>query len=145
MPRACTNPNQSEQLLEHGFRAQAADFWWTPFVWTIPDPNAAPVLAYADRPTLYTEQFTPQDVPAFSLTTLFQALPSSILVDGVTYYLNIAKEQDSYMLSYSNLIESSTYIYRDGFDLIDITVQIIVFLLKNNIPLNSSYIYNNPQ
>ena len=151
MPRMCTNPKQSNQLLNHGFSERAADMWWTPYVWTMPDPNAAPVLVQTDVPELYTMRVSPDDMPAFSLTTLLQALPGTItLIGGETYDLRIIKDKEVYTIEYSkinpnsgNIADYTVLAYRDGNDLIDIAVQMIIFLLKSNIPLDSEYIYNN--
>ena len=127
--------------MAYGFSIQSPDLWWTPYVWTIPDPTAAPVLEYREIPELYSTQISAEDIPAFSLTTLMQALPGSVITNGSTYSLHITKDRDVYTVGYYN--ETSILAYRDGIDLIDIAVQMIIFLLKSNIPLDSAYIYNN--
>ena len=129
MGRICTNPHQSKQLLMHGFMAQSADLWWSEYA-LVNQPT--PVMMHITEPILYSYRNTDDDLPAWSLTALLQALPGSVMYDDKPYYLHITKSQDVHLIE-----------YRDGIDLIDITVQMIIHLIKNNIPLNQSYIYNN--
>ena len=57
------------------------------------------------------------------------------------YVLHITKAQEFYLIEYTG--EQNSFIYKDGRDLIDICVQVILHLINNNIPLNSSYIFDN--
>lgn len=138
MSRLCTNPNQSNQLIKHGFMVQAADAWWSEYAWI---NNGTPICVHVTEPQLYVEQYTENDIPAWSLETLLHSMPSSIKIDKKVYRLHITKEQDIYLIEYTS--ETGTWAYRDGRDLIDIAVQMVIYLLKNHISLNPAYILNN--
>ncbi len=140
MGRICTNPHQSKQLLMHGFMAQSADLWWSEYA-LVNQPT--PVMMHITEPILYSYRNTDDDLPAWSLTALLQALPGSVMYNDKPYYLHITKSQDIHLIEYTDSESGETLAYRDGIDLIDITVQMIIHLIKNNIPLNQSYIYNN--
>ena len=138
MGRICTNPHQSIKLLQVGFSPAAADMWWSEYAVI---NNGAPVMTRLDEPVLYSYQNQKSDIPAWTLTTLLLALPGSVKYDDSIYNLHIFKEDETYIIDYSG--EHNSLIYRDGIDLIDITVQIILHLIKLGIPLNPAYLYNN--
>lgn len=138
MGRICTNPHQSKQLIDHGFSINAADLWWSEYV-TFNHPS--PTKMRIAEPVLYSYRNTDDDLPAWSLTTLLQALPGEIMWEDKRYVLHITKAQEFYLIEYTG--EQNSFIYKDGRDLIDICVQVILHLINNNIPLNSSYIFDN--
>lgn len=140
MGRICTNPHQSRQLLKHGFISQSADLWWSEYALV---NNGTPLMMHITEPILYSYRNNEEDIPAWSLAALLQALPGSIMYDDVSYYLHITKGQDVYLIEYTDPDSGEMLAYRDGTDLIDIAVQMITHLVKNKIPLNPAYIYNN--
>lgn len=138
MGRICTNPHQSRQLRACGFSVQAADLWWSEYA-LVNQPT--PIMMHITEPILYSYKNSEDDIPAWSLTTLLQALPGAIMSNNIQYNLHITKAQDYYFIEYTS--DNATLMYRDGRDLIDICVQVIVHLINNGIPLNSAYIYDN--
>ena len=138
MGRICTNPHQSKLLLNYGFSTEAADLWWSEYA-LVNQPT--PLMMHITEPVLYSYKNTDDDLPAWSLTTLLQALPGEIMREDGRYILHITKAQEYYLIEYTD--EQNSFIYKDGRDLIDICVQIIVHLINNDIPLNSAYIYDN--
>lgn len=140
MGRICTNPHQSNQLLKHGFMSQSADLWWSEYALV---DNGTPLMMRIAEPILYSYRNNEDDIPAWSLTALLQALPGAIMHDDIPYYLHITKSQNVYLIEYTDAESGETLVYRDGIDLIDIAVQMIIHLVKNKIPLNPAYIYNN--
>ena len=138
MGRICTNPHQSRQLLNYGFSVRAADLWWSEYA-LVNQPT--PIMMHITEPVLYSYKNTDDDLPAWSLTTLLQALPGEIMRDDKRYILHITKAQEYFLIEYTS--EQDSFIYKDGRDLIDICVQAIIHLINNGIPLNSAYIYDN--
>ena len=138
MGRICTNPHQSKQLVNRGFSVQAADLWWSEYA-LVNQPT--PLMMRIAEPVLYSYKNTDDDIPAWSLTTLLQALPDSIMYDNESFKIHITKAQDYYLVEYTS--DHASLIYKDGRDLIDICVQLIIHLIDNGIPLNSAYLYDN--
>lgn len=133
--RICTNPHQGRLLLSMGLESRSADLWWSQYV---PDGGS---MGLTEDPVLYSYKVSLNDIPAWSLTTLFQALPDAIIYKDEDYSLYLTKTQNIYVVGYKN--DQGVLMYRDGMNLIDICVQIIVHLVKNQIPLNSAYKYDN--
>ena len=139
MGRICTNPHQSNKLTSRGFSAKAADLWWSQYELVY---QPTPMMQhFVGDPVLYTYQTSSEDIPAWSLTTLLQALPDTISYDDEIFNLHITKAQNYYLVEYTS--ERASLLYRDGRDLIDICVQVIIHLIDNDIPLNSAYLYDN--
>lgn len=138
MARICTNPHQSRLLAGAGFSTNAADLWWSEYALV---NQSTPLMVRIADPVLYSYKNTDNDLPAWSLTTLIQALPDSIMYEDESFRLHITKAQDYYLVEYTS--ERASLIYKDGRDLIDICVQLIIHLINNNIPLNSAYLYDN--
>ena len=140
MNKICTSLEQSQKLIEMGIDINTADMLWT-YDFTVNDINGLNVIS---------EQLKPEenDIPAWSLTTLMNLLPSEFTEVGkystTTYKIHIRKYKftdkvDLYQIAYGNykIYEDGSSSWKDMINtgekenLIDAVFQMICWLKEN--------------
>ena len=84
MNKICTSIEQSRKLIELGLPVDTADMWWN-----IDIVDKFGIDSYSDIPSCCNVSDT--DIPAWSLSALFELLPSAFKSNSRHYCLKIGK------------------------------------------------------